>query len=85
MSDMKKTPRKRLTSDQKRIKELENQINILHFKLKQVEIEKLPPMDAWAADALNKVLVDKLRKQSDEQRLVTIKQFFGEIKSEEQI
>jgi len=83
MSD--KPRKKRLTEDKKRIKELENQINILQFKLKQKDIDLLPPVQDWAMDMQNKVLVDKLRKQSDEQRIQTLKQFFGEIKSEEQI
>jgi hypothetical protein len=81
MSDIKKkrTSAKMLKS---KIKELENSIAILEFKLKEKEISLLPPVDQWAMDSLNKCLVEKLKKQSDEHRLATIKQFFGEIKNE---
>jgi len=76
---MSDKPRKRLTSDQKRIKELENQISILQFKLKQNEIDKLPPVTEWAMDVANKALVEKLRTQTDEERIKLLKNWFGEM------
>lgn len=74
-----KPRKKRLTKDQIKIKELENQINILKFKVKEAELKHLPPVTEWAMDVANKTLVEKLRTQTDEERIKLLKNWFGEM------